>query len=422
MPSNVFKAPQAAKPPWSDGDKSPHSKVLRTPPLHILVPRLPMLPLLVLGCIVIFNKPNASAATAMIMAGDENALPTDTPSMRGDPLGPDSAFAFVGALSIQAGGSSYRGTGCILSPHWVLTAGHNVDLDNNGQADSMLGITFHLQGTSQTWTASGFYPHPLFTGFSNPTVQHDLALLYFTDPLPPQTAYAILGTTPPIGAEITLAGYGRSGYGNYGYTTTASLTDRRTGENVIESLDSGGGAAPLLFRYSFSAHGSPGSLGNDRESIIGPGDSGGPMLAWQEGGWRIAGVNTFAEGYGGRFGDTGGGVLVAPYRDWILSTTSIPEPGVPCFLIVLGVTLVRRRPVIGGPDNLIPALAVVPDAAGFAAFEGAAAGEDCFQEPAEVMPGLMSSIRTVSPWGVPRNTASRPSRLPAPPAASPKCI
>ena len=284
----------------------------------------------------------------MIMAGDENALPIDTPSMRADPLGPDSAFAFVGALSIQAGGSSYRGTGSILSPHWVLTAGHNVDLDNNGRADSMLGITFHLQGTSQTWTASGFYPHPLFTGFSNPTVQHDLALLYFADPLPLQTAYAMLGTTPPIGAEITLAGYGRSGYGNYGYTTTASLTDRRIGENVLESLDSGGITAALLFRYSFSAPDSPGSLGNDRESIIGPGDSGGPMLAWQEGGWRIAGVNTFAEGYGGRFGDTGGGVLVAPYRDWILSTTSIPEPRVPCFLGVLGLTLIRRRPVICG--------------------------------------------------------------------------
>ncbi len=36
---------------------------------------------------------------------------------------------------------------------------------------------------------------------------------------------------------------------------------------------------------------------------------------------------TFTEGYGGRFGDTGGGVLVAPYTEWITQTTGIPEPG-----------------------------------------------------------------------------------------------
>ena len=43
------------------------------------------------------------------------------------------------------------------------------------------------------------------------------------------------------------------------------------------------------------------------------------------------------KGYGGRFGDTGGGVLVNPYTDWIYQTTGIPEPG------GAGMVLMRRR-------------------------------------------------------------------------------
>ena len=191
--------------------------------------------------------------------------------------------------------------------------------------DYGLGITFHLSSSTQTWTASAFYPHPSFTGFANPTVRHDLALLYFADPLPQQSGYALLGADLGIGTGVTLAGYGRSGYGSYGYTTNSNLTDRRTGENRIDSLEAGPDAPPAVFRYSFSDPMDPGSLGNDRESIIGPGDSGGPLLVQENGQWRVAGVNTFTEGYGGRFGDTGGGVLIDPYADWIYQTTGIPE-------------------------------------------------------------------------------------------------
>lgn len=54
--------------------------------------------------------------------------------------------------------------------------------------------------------------------------------------------------------------------------------------------------------------------------------------------------NTFTERYGGLFGDTGGGVLIAPYRDWIIQTTSIPEPGTGLLLLLCaGMGLWRRR-------------------------------------------------------------------------------
>jgi len=105
-----------------------------------------------------------------------------------------------------------------------------------------------------------------------------------------------------------------------------------------------------VFRYDFddpSTTGLPGgSLGNDVETIIGPGDSGGAALRQKpDGSWELVGINTFTEGYGGRFGDIGGGVLVDPYQEWIFSVTGIPEPGTGLLLLVslCAACLFRRR-------------------------------------------------------------------------------
>ena len=84
--------------------------------------------------------------------------------------------------------------------------------------------------------------------------------------------------------------------------------------------------------------------GGPIETIIAPGDSGGPALRQTADGWEVVGINTFTQGRGGRFGDTGGGIVLAPYEDWINTTTGIPEPGVGMVLVLgLLVGLVRRR-------------------------------------------------------------------------------
>ena len=266
-----------------------------------------------------------------ILAGGEFDFPSDTPSGRIDSSG---SYDFVGALEISAGGSSYYGSGTVLSRNWVLTAGHNVDFNDDGLVDSGLGIDFHLPGYG-SYVASGFSIHPDFTGFGNPSIQHDLSLLYFSDPLP-DLLFPTLGNSLMLDATATLIGYGRSGYGSYGYTTSASLTDRRVGYNVIDELDGG------LFRYDFDNPNTGDGLGNDVESIIGPGDSGGALLV----GGALVGVNTFTEGYGGLFGDIGGGISLNNDWDWIGQTTglAVPEPSSILLLLVgtAGVVFYRR--------------------------------------------------------------------------------
>ncbi len=307
-----------------------------------------------LVALVVLTVRSATAAEPgthrTIMAGDETALPADSPANRLDPLGASSLFNAVGALAISSGGFNYKGSGTALSPNWVLTAGHNLDLNDNGAPDPGLGITFYLPGFG-SFTASAFYTQPGFTGFGNPSVQRDLGLLYFEQPLPTGVHFPSLSASLQIGEQAALVGFGRSGYGNYGYTTSASLTDRRIGWNVVDSFaaDDQGGGFPALFFYDFdspSTTGLPGgSLGNDLESLIGPGDSGGPLLIFDGSGYALAGVNTFIAGYGGRFGGIGGGVVVAPALGWIGATTGleVPEPSIGWLLLAGAVFLLARH-------------------------------------------------------------------------------
>lgn len=196
-----------------------------------------------------------------LLAGGEFALPSNTPSGRIDSNG---LYDFVGALEIAAGGNSYYGSAVALSRNWVLTAGHNVDFNDDGLVDVNLGIHFHLPSYG-SYAVDAFFVHPDFTGFNNPTVQYDLSLLYFDAPLP-ELVFPTLGSSLELSATATLVGFGRSGYGDYGYTTDATLTDRRFGFNVIDELEDG------LFRYDFDDPDTGDGLGNDPETIIGPGD------------------------------------------------------------------------------------------------------------------------------------------------------
>jgi secreted trypsin-like serine protease len=270
-------------------------------------------------------------AAHAIQAGGEFDLPTDFPSQRLDDLSSSSSYAFAGALGISSGGSNYFGSGVALSQHWVLSAAHNVDFNDDGLPDSGLTIDFNLPGFG-TYTASSYQTNPSFTGFGNPTVHNDLALLYFADPLP-GLAFPALGLSMEVEDQLDLVGFGRSGFGSYGYTTNASLTDRRTGANVVDTFEAASSGTGLLFRYDFDDSDTfgtvGGSLGNDIETIIGPGDSGGPALVEYGSGYALVGINSFTEGFGGLFGDIGGGVALNDQWGWISETTGlslVPEP------------------------------------------------------------------------------------------------
>lgn len=280
----------------------------------------------------------ATAPARAIVGGSATGTPPDSPSAHLDTLGAVSPFNFVGALSMRSATLNLIGSGVVLSDHWVLTCAHNLDINEDGRTDDGFAFAFHLPGfTDQpgasAYTPSGLYIHPDFAGFGT-DIRHDLALLYFADALPASVLAPAFKTNLQIGDRVTMVGFGYSGYGDQGYTTRATLTDRRSGENLINVIDyADDGVTPTLYDVRFDPPDSAASLGNDIEATIGPGDSGGALLYWTGTDYQLAGINTFSyyenPDDAGHFGTLGGGIVLAPYVGWIEETmalASIPEP------------------------------------------------------------------------------------------------
>jgi len=282
----------------------------------------------------------------MIVAG---ASP-DSPALRVNANSASSPFAGVGSLQIATSRGSYICTGTPIDALHVLTAAHCVDINNDGvsnKKDGIRSITFNLNlatdtGTDQVdirITATSWVTHPDYTGFNRPSINDDLAVITLGGSGVPSTVpkYTLVSSDMVAGeTHLYLVGYGRSGDGVSGYTTNASYTVKRRGENMVDAFygqdDSGRSAANEVFRFDFdgpSGNGSFGgsTLGNDRETTLGGGDSGGPSFILLSGAdpalassYQLVGVNTFTQGSTApKFGSLGGGINVFPYRNWILS-------------------------------------------------------------------------------------------------------
>lgn len=286
---------------------------------------------------------------AVIVAGAPSGSPADSPANRVDANLATSPYAGVGSLQISTRRGTYICTATAIDDTHVLTAAHCIDLNNDGRSDRKDGIKnidFHLNldadnSTDLTVRAASWTPHPDFTGFNRPSVNDDLAVITLGASLPTDVPKYVLSSTPMVAGatHLYLVGYGRSGDGVSGYTTDASWTIKRKGENIVDAFyaqdDAGKSSANEVFRFDFdgpSGNGSFGgpTLGNDKETTLGGGDSGGPSFALADpshpelaSSYELVGVNTFTQGFNApKFGSLGGGVNIVPYRNWILGAAT----------------------------------------------------------------------------------------------------
>jgi len=277
------------------------------------------------------------------MAGDADGTPADSPEAR-----ETTDFTGVGTVnscSCTAISTSSSGT-------WVLTAAHVVG------SSSTVTVKFYVEGVVFTYTTSSIYVNE---NYNSTTHDYDVALIYIPEGISSLiTSYSLYsGTTGSlVGQNLTLVGFGGSGYGNLGYDSSTYPLDgvtNRVGQNRIDSLATTVIDSSCVFlSMDFdnpSTTGVLGSLGNDVETTFCTGDSGGAAFVKSGDEYFLAGVNCLVDYSGSTMGsyDTFAySVSLPSVMDWINGTVAaVPESASTAFavgfVVILSVLIRRRR-------------------------------------------------------------------------------
>lgn len=305
-----------------------------------------------------------------IVVGSPTGVPAITPAGRVDANVSNSPYAGVVSINMNGAPGSFICSGTLINSQYILTAAHCVDENADGGTDylpSEIKVVFNNNNPTNNAagatiiTASQIAIHPNWTGFNNPAITDDIAILKLSSPAPAGVPiYPLSHESFDFAQTIYLAGYGTSGDGVSGATISPNFFIKRTGVNLASAhiLDD---EAPHLAKegYLFDFDGPTAAtnslldgltLGNDKEVTLGGGDSGGPAFTWldangnsaiDQGELTLFGVNTFGQGAGGfslpLFGSEAGGMLVSTYLPFIQSV--VPEPSTWAMLASAGVCL-----------------------------------------------------------------------------------
>jgi Trypsin/PEP-CTERM motif len=316
----------------------------------------------------------------IIVAGDPNGLPPDSPANRVDPNVGASPFAGVVSINIrfvdpnQGQQLSFICSGAALDSLHILTAAHCIDKTGAGDyvdlndpltdVRAVLNYRPTVPGARDIITAAAVIAHPDYDGFGvcpfpgSFCLNDDVAIIRLRDHLPAEVPTYGLAPAANPGDVFTMVGYGLSGNGIAGYTVGPNFFVKRSGQNVYDVFDNDDEAgfnpnSPAeVWYYDFDGDKNDGmgsrdtwcyfalvcgdTLGNDLETHLGGGDSGGPsFVQGSNGELLLAANNTFGGNVcylpadnpcrSGDFGDIGGGILLPAYGNWIRAT--VPEPG-----------------------------------------------------------------------------------------------
>ena len=286
-------------------------------------------------------------------------------------LAAQSVYDSVGFLRWNEGTNGYFASGTLISPEWVLTAGHVV----GGTDDSGAGVSGMIFGLGSVYSggiaATNWIP---FSGWSSSNgdvwAGVDLGLVQLSQPITTVTPALLDFRTPLLGLLGTNVGYGRSGIGSGGMSTPAGT--KRAGQNMIDAcggmvtrmgsgtlLDLDGISSAVLFQdFDSPTDLVASTMGSvtpvAQEYLIASGDSGGGLFINVGGVTKLVGVNSFlaslpypwdTTGANADYGDLAGVVSVQSFENWIFTVTGVPEPSVISLLFfgLGGLLLMRRR-------------------------------------------------------------------------------
>lgn len=280
------------------------------------------------------------AITGIIVLMAFRSTPTSGITIRDDV--PDSSYLSLGASTDYASVGQfvnswgYTGSGTLIAPDWVLTAGHNLV--------AATSATFTIDGTA--YYSSQLVLNPGWNG--DPFHGYDFGLVHLSEPVSSLTPATLYPGSSELGQVGTYVGYGFKGTGLTGYQTVDG--QKRAFQNMI---DGDFGNPALVYGSDFdNPHSTAGnSFGAATplplEGCVAPGDSGGGVFLTMGSQVYLAGVISFVASTDGNpnsgYGDLSGFGRISSVMPWIIST--IPEPSVSMlfFGAGLGVLFTRQR-------------------------------------------------------------------------------
>lgn len=201
--------------------------------------------------------------------------------------------------------SGYYGSGTLIAPQYVLTAGHCAE----GVPDT--GGRVSIGG--QTYTTTKVYLHPSYNGNQiGSDSANDIAIFKLDRPVTGITPSQIYRSAPAVGQLLTLVGFGGGGTGTTG--TNGDFGIKRVGTTPIDQVTS------KLIHWNFD---------NNTESNTAPGDSGGPAFVTVNGIQYVAGVTSGGDQANAGIGDHSFDTRVDAFAAWIDSIVGTTTSNLP---------------------------------------------------------------------------------------------
>lgn len=181
--------------------------------------------------------------------------------------------------------------GSLIHPNWVLTAGHCAYRKSPDSVDVVLNIHDLENDTGERVNVKRIIIHPSYDNFS---LDFDIALLELEHSVPYETIRPAPKDTVLEGKLAITMGWGKTDYRTYSYSDTLleiliPVISNEICNDAFNAYEFAGYNDEITNRMFCAGYKEGG-----KDACVG--DSGGPLIIWNNNEWELAGVVSWGEG------------------------------------------------------------------------------------------------------------------------------